>query len=187
MHYQEGRILHQRQETRLLINNAQHCCNLNDFASMRCQWHYQLMPTSVVIFRLHLAKTPCFVEQNNTLTTTSSRFKITCCTLKIVCIFRKGHSDSACFSLATTFLQRDILALTRHWSLFLEIFGGHKCRRPSKTLYYLAIHVQGQRILGIDLMGSCNHCRFPNGRGHLFRWTSSQICRHQLLLTPSML
>lgn len=160
MYYEEGHILHQKLETLHLINNAQNYCSLNNFTFLQCQWHYKLMPTSIVIFTWHLPKIRCFVEPNITLTTASLRFKITCCILKIVYIFWKGHFDSIYFDLATTFLQWNIFASTRYWSLFLVISSCHKCCRPSKTLCYFLISVQGKKFLGINLMGSCNSIYF---------------------------
>ena len=63
-----------------------------------------------------------------------SSFVMGSCIMRDYFMFQKAHVDFECFSLDTIFHRRDILVSTKPWSLFLEIFGSHKCGNQSKNL-----------------------------------------------------
>ena len=81
-------------------------------------------------------------------------------------MFRKAHVDFECFSLDTIFHRRDILVSTKPWSLFPEIFGGHKCGNQSKNLSQRVTSVPVPRSQGIDRMDYYGRLRFPENHGH---------------------
>ena len=75
-------------------------------------------------------------------------------------IFLKAHADSECFNLDMTFQRRDILVITKPWSLYLEIFGAHKCENPLKNISQHVTFVSGQKYLNIIHMDYYTHSRF---------------------------
>ena len=87
-------------------------------------------------------------------------------------MFRKAHVDFECFSFDTIFHHRDILVSTKPWSLFLEIFGGHKCENQPKNLSQRVTSVPVPRFQGINRMDYYGCSRFQKSHGHPYLWTS---------------
>ena len=115
-----------------------------------------------------------------------SSFVMGSCIMRDYFIFRKAHVDFECFSLDTIFHRQDILVLTKPWSLFLEIFGGHKYGNQSKNLLQYVTSVPVPRFQGIDHMDYYGRSRFQKSHGHPYPWTS--LWTYHLLrgLIPSL-
>ena len=89
-----------------------------------------------------------------------SSFVMGSCVMWDYFMFRKAHVDFECFSLDTIFHRRDILVLTKPWSLFLETFGGHKCGNQSKNLSQRMTSVPVPRFQSINCIDYYGRSRF---------------------------
>ena len=97
-------------------------------------------------------------------------------------IFLKAHANSKCSSLDTNFQRRDILVITKPWSSYPEIFGGHKCRNPSKNMSQHMTYVSRQKSLDIVRMSYYTYSRFQRSHGLSSLWTSLWTFRYPTTL-----